>query len=120
MKNLKIAFPTTDSILLDSHFYGCKNFKVFNIENDKVTSTYLITPPPYVHGDMPKFLVKEKIDVIISGPMGEATFNFLKDHKIDVIYGMKGIMTDLIRLYLIGELKSDGTLYNHQNYKNHL
>lgn len=117
MKRLKIACPTNDGITLNSQFYGCKNFKVFVFENNKLADTYLLTPPAYEHGNMPEFLVSKKIDIVISGPIGEATLNFLKQRKIELFYGLEGVMLDLIRLYLMGDLKSIGEPYNHKNYK---
>ena len=112
MSTLKVAFPTKDLILLDSQFYNCKNFKIFTIENNKIVETTLLTPPPYVCGEVPEFLIKEKINVCISGPIEEGTFNFLKVNKIDVVYGVRGVMVDLIRIYLNGDLKSLGEFSN--------
>ncbi|MHA4989136.1 NifB/NifX family molybdenum-iron cluster-binding protein [Cetobacterium somerae] len=120
MKNLKIACPTNDGIMLDSQFYGCKNFKVFVIENNKLVDSYLLTPPKYEHGNMPEFLLTDKVNVIISGPIGEATLSFLNQHKVEMIYGLEGVLVDLIRLYLMHELKSVGEPYNHKNYKEYI
>lgn len=113
MNTLKVAFPTKDLILLDSQFYGCKNFKIFTIENNKIVGTTLLTPPADTHGEVPEFLIKEKIDVCISGPIEEDTFKFLKENEVDVVYGVRGVMVDLIRIYLNGDLKSSGKFCTH-------
>ena len=48
------------------------------------------------------------------------TLNFLKQHKVEVFYGLDGVIVDLIRLYSMHDLKSIGEPYNHKNYKEYI
>lgn len=104
---MKIAVAAVDE-KVSMHFGKCKNFMVFQVENNELISSELVMSPGHVHGLLPELLGDLGVNVVISGGMGQGAMNLLKQKEIEVITGAKGLAKDAVESYLRGELQSSG------------
>ncbi len=114
-KSLKIALPTTDKQKVDEHFGHCKYFAVYQVENNKILETSYLEAPVHAPGVLPKFLGENKVDVIITGGMGQMAINLFKQQNIEVILGAQGSIDENLKVYMGGELVSSGEACKHDH-----
>lgn len=82
----RIAIPTSNGTL-DAHFGHCKNFMLFDMDNEKVTKTTTIDAPPHEPGLLPKFLSEKGVTDIIAGGMGQKAIQLFQQQGINVFVG---------------------------------
>lgn len=116
---IRIVFPTNDLVTIESHFGHCRNFKIFNVEDRKVVSTEVLDTPPHQPGLLPRFLGEHKVNVVITGGMGQRAIDLFKEQNIDVILGAQGNMEDILNIYLNGDLYSTGSACSHDHDHGH-
>lgn len=111
--NKKIAIPTTSGAL-SSHFGHCQKFAVYNIEENKIVSNEMITPPPHEPGSHPAFLRELGCSTIIAGGMGTRAQDLFAQNNIEVFIGVPDLSLDeLVETYLAENLKSGDNLCDH-------
>ncbi len=115
----RIAFPSNNRVIVEEHFGHCKEFAIYNIEDNKPAVVEYVTPPPHAPGVIPKFLGEHSIDVIITGGMGAMAINLFKEQNVEVILGAKGVITENLDLYLESNLESTGSACSHDHGDNH-
>lgn len=116
---MKIAVAAVDE-KVSMHFGKCKNFMVYEVENNNIINSEKIMSPGHVHGLLPEFLGNMEVNLVISGGMGQGAMNLLKQKKIEVITGANGLAKDAVESYLRGELESSGAGcmgHGHHNHK---
>lgn len=111
-----IAIPTNDRKIVEEHFGHCKEFAFIKIEDGKVIDTNYIVPPKHSPGVLPKFLVEQKANVIITGGMGQMAITLFKENNIDVILGAKGSVDSNLQEFIKGELASTGSACEHTHH----
>ena len=111
----KIAFPTSNRQTVDGHFGHTKEFVIFTVENEKVTSETYLTPPPHEPGVLPKFLADNGVNTIITGGMGAMAVRLFASNNIEVILGAGGSFQAAITEYMSGTLSSSGSACDHQH-----
>jgi len=111
----KIAFPTSNRQTVDGHFGHTKEFVIFTVENEKVTSEIYLTPPPHEPGVLPKFLADNGVNTIITGGMGAMAVRLFASNNIEVILGAGGNIQTAIAEYLSGTLINTGSACDHQH-----
>ena len=115
-KDIKIiAFPTSDKVTIDNHFGHTREFAIYTVKDADIIDVKHVTPPPHEPGVIPKFLRDQKIDVIITGGMGQKAITLFKHHNIDVILGARGRIDVNLNEYLGGFLTSQGTSCEHHH-----
>lgn len=119
MKKIRVAFPTNDLTTIETHFGHCKNFKIFDVEEKKVVRTEVLDTPPHNPGVFPRFLGEHKVNVVITGGMGQSAIDLLKMQGIEVILGAQGKMEEILDIYLNGDLYSTESACTHEHGHNH-
>ena len=114
-KNMRIAFPTNDRIMVESHFGHAKEFAFVNIKDGAVADTDFITPPAHAPGVIPKFVGEQGADVIITGGMGGMAVDLFKQQNIEVILGAAGTISENLADFIKGNLESTGSVCDHQH-----
>jgi len=82
----KIAIPLENGKLC-SHFGHCQQFAIVDIENNKIISENLITPPPHEPGLLPGWLAERGVNEVIAGGMGQRAIDLFTGHNIKVNVG---------------------------------
>lgn len=106
---MKIAVAS-EKEMVTGHFGHCENFNVFDIENDQVVGSTSIPNPGHKPGFLPVFLNEKGVNVIISGGMGGAAVQIFNDNNIEVVIGTQGLAHEAVEKYVLGELKSTGSI----------
>lgn len=113
--NVKLAIPSEDN-KLSSHFGHCKQFAIYNINDNKVVEKKFVDTPEHTPGAFPKFLNDLGIEVVIAGGMGNKAQTHFKNQGIELITGATDDNLDnLIQLYLDGRIKSKEVKCDHHH-----
>ncbi len=117
---MKIAIPTTNQTL-DQHFGHAQEFSFFATEGENVTFINTLAAPPHQPGVLPKWLINEKVNIIIAGGIGGAAIDILNKQNITVITGAPAIdPMQLAQSYAKGELQSkDSVCTSHLGCESH-
>lgn len=111
---IKIAVASEKEMVTE-HFGHCENFNIFELENGKITKSKSVENPGHKPGFLPNFLNEMGVNVIISGGMGGGAVDIFNEKGIEVIVGVKGTAKAAAEAYLNKELKSTGTICNHNH-----
>lgn len=112
---LCIAVPVSEGKMA-SHFGHCEQFYLYQVDCSKkeILSSKALTPPPHEPGLLPKWLAEQKVQLILSGGMGERAQELLKEKGIAVLIGVTGDSPeDVVRDYLHDKLRSGDNLCSH-------
>lgn len=113
---MKIAVAT-DNEMVAEHFGHCKNFMIFNTENNKIVDSETIANPGHKPGFLPNFLADLGVNVIISGGMGGGAIDIFNNRNVEVVVGAKSKSKDAVEAYLQGKLKSTGSIcHEHRHH----
>ena len=113
---MKIAVAS-DNGMVTEHFGYCEGFMVFDAENNQIVSSETIANPGHRPGFLPNFLNDIGVNVIISGGMGGGAVDIFNEKNIEVIVGAKGDAKAVAQEYLLGALKSTGSVcHDHQHH----
>ncbi len=115
-QNMKIAVASENQKIAE-HFGHCRNFNIFQIENDKIVSSTSVDNPGHKPGFLPNFLHEQGVNVIIAGGMGAGAIEIFQEKGIEIIIGASGDATEAVNAYLEGTLKSTGSVC--QDHKHH-
>jgi predicted Fe-Mo cluster-binding NifX family protein len=90
---------------------------IYDTVDGKVVKTEAVPNPGHKPGFLPVFLNDKGVNVIISGGMGGGAVDIFNEKNIEVITGAQGKAEDLVNSYLLGELKSTGSVcHEHQHH----
>lgn len=110
----KICIPVKVENGLDSeiseHFGRTEKFIFLEIEKEKVKNFYFKDNPFLKKGvraglTVSEFVIKEKIDSIITKEMGPISLHTLRDNLVDVYLGTDGKVEEILEKFLKGKLK---------------
>ena len=113
---MKIAV-TYDNGQVFQHFGRTENFKVYEVENQKVVSSEIIGSNGTGHGALAGLLAEEGIDVLICGGIGGGAQSALEEAGIELVAGASGNTDEVIETYLRGELISTGSNCHHHDHE---
>ena len=113
---MKIAV-TYDNGNVFQHFGKTENFKVYEVEDDKVVSSEVIGSNGTGHGALAGLLAEQGINVLICGGIGEGAQTALTEAGIEMVAGAQGNTDDVVEAYLKGELVSTGANCDHQHHE---
>lgn len=111
---MKIAVAS-EGKLVTGHFGHCEVFNVFETEEGKIIKTEVLPNPGHKPGFLPNYLNDLGVEVIISGGMGGGAVEIFNEKNIEVIVGAEGDAEEIVKAYLRGELKSTGSVCNHDH-----
>ncbi|MDD3350527.1 MAG: P-loop NTPase [Eubacteriales bacterium] len=114
-KMIKIAVASEQDMVTE-HFGHCVNFNIYETENGKITKSESIENPGHRPGFLPNFLNDLGVNVIIAGGMGGGAIEIFDEKGIEVITGATGEAKAAAEAYLLGSLKSTGSVcHDHQH-----
>lgn len=109
----KIAIPLEGGRLC-SHFGHCEQFAVIEVDNEKITGTTLLTPPPHEPGLLPRWLAEKGITHIIAGGIGQRALDLFSAQKIEVSIGARPKPAEeLVADFLNQKLETGNNLCDH-------
>jgi predicted Fe-Mo cluster-binding NifX family protein len=86
------------------HFGHTAAFKVYEVENDKITSSSVVETNGSGHGALAGFLQELGVNVLICGGIGGGARMALAEAGIVIYGGVTGDVEDAVAAYLAGEL----------------
>ena len=100
---MKIAV-TYDNERIFQHFGHTEQFKIYDIENDKIISKTVIGTNGQGHGALSSFLSERDVDVLICGGIGGGAINALNELGIKLFGGVSGDCDEAVQAFLNNEL----------------
>ena len=112
---MKIAV-TYDNGNIFQHFGRTEQFKVYEIEDDKIVSSEVVGSDGIGHGALAGLLAGHDIKVLICGGLGGGAMNALMNAGIEVCAGASGSADEAVEAYLKGELVNTGANCDHHHH----
>ena len=103
---MKIAV-TYDNGEVFQHFGHTEQFKIYEIENDKVINEEIIDTNGTGHGLLCELLISRGVNALICGGLGSGTRNILKQNNIKVYPGVVGNVDKVIEDFINDRLNYD-------------
>ena len=113
---MKIAV-TYDNGNVFQHFGKTESFKVYEVEDNKVISSEVISSNGTGHGALAGLLAEQGINVLICGGIGGGAQTALAEAGIQLCSGAQGDTDKAVETYLKGELVSAGTTCDHHHHE---
>lgn len=113
---MKIAV-TYENGQVFQHFGHTSQFKVYEIKNDQIVSSEIISAGGVGHEALAGFLAGYQIDALICGGMGGGAQAALAKACIEVCSGAEGDADEAVKAYLRGELTSAGVNCDHHDHE---
>ena len=98
------------------HFGRTEQFKVYEVEDEKVVSSRVIESGGAGCGALAGFLAANGVDVVICGGIGGGAMNHLVEAGLEVCSGAQGDADAAVDAYLKGELTSEGANCDHHEH----
>jgi ATP-binding protein involved in chromosome partitioning len=112
---MKIAIPMTEG-KISSHFGHCEQFAIIevDVDNKKIISSELLTPPPHEPGLLPRWLAGLTVKLVIAGGMGQRAQQLFTQNGIEVVTGAQvGTPEELVSAYLQNTLLTGDNICDH-------
>lgn len=100
---------------VSQHFGHCEGFEVFDVDASGIKNRKFYPNPGHRPGFLPNYLNDLGVKAIIAGGMGSGAIEIFDEKGIEVITGASGSLEENIRMYIAGELKSSGSVCNHDH-----
>ncbi len=97
------------------HFGKTEEFKIYEIEDDKVVASTVIGNEGLGHESLAGLLAEQKVEKLICGGLGQGALDALTRAGIEVISGAEGDADAAVYAYLNGELESKGVNCDHHH-----
>lgn len=110
---------TYDNGNIFQHFGKTENFKVYEVENNQVVSSEVISSNGSGHGALAGLLDGQNVDVLICGGIGGGAQAALTEAGIEFCSGAQGDANQAVEAYLKGELVSSGVNCDHHHGEGH-
>ena len=110
---------TYDNGNIFQHFGKTENFKVYEVENNQVVSSEVISSNGSGHGALAGLLDGQNVDVLICGGIGGGAQEALTEAGIEFCSGAQGDADQAVEAYLKGELVSSGVNCDHHHGEGH-
>ena len=111
-ESMKIAV-TYDNGEVFQHFGRTENFKVYEIEDNKVISSEVFSSKGVGHGALAGVLADRNVKALICGGIGGGAINALTEAGIEVCSGASGDTDKAVEDYLNGKLIDAGQTCDH-------
>ena len=113
---MKIAV-TYDNGNIFQHFGKTENFKVYEVEDNKVVSSEVIGSNGTGHGALAGLLSEQGVDVLICGGIGGGAQAALAEAGVELCSGAEGDVDAAVEAYLNGTLTSAGATCDHHDHE---
>ena len=101
------------------HFGRTESFKVFEVEDNQVISSEVISSGGVGHEALAGLLAEQAVDVLICGGIGSGAQEALAEAGVELCSGAQGDADQAVEAYLKGELVSTGVNCDHHHDENH-
>ena len=115
---MKIAV-TYDNGNVFQHFGRTEQFKVYEVEDNKVVSSEVIGSGGTGHGALAGLLAGQDVDVLICGGIDGGAQAALAEAGVELCAGAEGNTDEAVEAYLRGELVSTGANCDHHHEEGH-
>lgn len=117
---MRIAVTYEDGEVFQ-HFGHTEQFKVYEIEDDKITSSEIVGSNGSGHGALAGFLSDNGVEVLICGGIGGGAQQALSDAGIKLYGGVSGSADDAVQAFLDGRLdyNPDVKCSHHEHEEGH-
>ena len=109
---MKIAVTYNNGNIFQ-HFGRTEQFKVYEVEDNKVVSSEVIGSNGVGHGALAGLLSDRSVDVLICGGIGGGAQAALAEAGVELCAGAEGDADQAVEAYLKGELVSTGANCDH-------
>lgn len=113
---MKVAVAA-DGNNVSAHFGHCQVFAIYIVNEDGNSQKSFVTNPGHRPGFLPMFLKEKDVNVIIAGGMGGAAQNMFIENGIEVIVGIQGDCDTAIQEFILGSLKSSGSVCQEHSHE---
>lgn len=113
---MKIAV-TYDNGEVFQHFGRTESFKIYDVEDNKIISSEVISSNGTGHGALAGLLAEQGVNVLICGGIGGGAQTALTESGIELCAGAQGNVDEVVETYLKGELESSGVNCDHYHHE---
>ena len=113
---MKIAV-TYDNGEVFQHFGRTESFKIYDVEDNKIISSEVISSNGTGHGALAGLLAEQGVNVLICGGIGGGAQTALTESGIELCAGAQGNVDEVVETYLKGELESSGVNCDHHHHE---
>ncbi len=113
---MKIAV-TVENGNVFQHFGKSENFKMYEIEDNQIVSTEIISTDGKGHSALAGFLKEQSVDVLICGGIGGGAKAALEEIGVEICSGAQGDADQLVGVYLSGALESGDVTCDHHDHE---
>ena len=99
------------------HFGHTEQFKVYDLEDNKIVNTQVVDTNGQGHGALAGLLAEQGISVLICGGIGGGAQSALAEAGIELCSGAQGDVDAAVDAYLKGELVSTGVNCDHHHHE---
>ena len=116
---MKIAV-TYENNQIFQHLGHTKQFKIYNIEENKIISDSIIDTKGEGHGALANFLKSHEINTLICGGIGAGAKTALSNVGITIYGGVTGDVDEAVNNFLAGTLSYNPNIQcNHHHNEEH-
>ncbi len=114
---MKIAV-TYDNGMVFQHYGHTEQFKIYDIEENKIVSTEIVSTNGSGHGALAGLLSALQVKILICGGIGAGAKNALKEARIELFGGVTGLADLAVQCYLNGTLLfNPDVMCNHHGHE---
>ncbi len=118
-KQMKIAVAYENGSVFQ-HFGHTEQFKVYDVEDGKITGTQVADTEGSGHGALAGMLSELKVDTLICGGIGAGAQNALADAGIRLYGGVSGSADEAVDALLAGTLDFNPDVHcDHHGHEHH-
>lgn len=110
----KFAVPVDSNGVLDAHFGHCKYFALHTVEQDGVSSSEMVVPPPHEPGVLPGWLANLGVTDVLAGGMGNRAIQLFNQQGVNVFVGAPQFKAEkLVEGYLNNSIEFSANYCDH-------
>ncbi|MCR5175866.1 MAG: DUF134 domain-containing protein [Anaerovibrio sp.] len=109
-ENMKLAVTYSNGQIFQ-HFGKTGEFKLYTIEDNKITSSEVISTNGEGHGALVGILKQQQVDTLICGGIGAGAQSALADAGITLYGGVQGSADEAVDALLAGKLSYDPAVH---------
>lgn len=102
---MKIAVTFDKNGDVFQHFGHTEQFKIYEIENNNIVSSHVLSSDGEGHSALAQLLESENIDRLICGGIGGCAVSALSEAGIEIFAGITGNADNAVKAYLDGTLE---------------
>lgn len=120
-ENVMRIAVTFENEMVFQHFGHTEQFKIYDVDENKVRSSSILDTNESGHGALAGFLQANKVDVLICGGIGRGAQNALAQVGIKLYGGVSGNADKAVEEFLFGNLEynSEVKCNHHENDEQH-